>query len=263
MFLRFLYIFLFLFILKSPLPIESQNKGVSFHNDRAEFFKASDADLNSKTILILPGGGYQGHAMDHEGYDWIPFFNNLGVNVALLKYQLPNGNPTIPLNDVKATLQALKDKSEELNLDPDRIGIMGFSAGGHLASAYSTHSSGSDLPAFQILFYPVISFQPGLVHEGSRDNLLGINPTEDNLILYSNEMQVSAETPPAILFHSDDDSFVPRENSISYYLALNKSGVPSALHIYPSGGHGWGFRESFPYHEVMLEELATWLSNLK
>ena len=263
MFIRLLYLFLFLNLLISPIPIKSQNKGVSFNNDRAEFFKASGAGLNSKTILILPGGGYQGHAMDHEGYDWIPFFNKLGVNVALLKYQLPNGNPSIPLNDVKATLQALKDKSEELNLDPDRIGIMGFSAGGHLASAYSTHSSGSDLPAFQILFYPVISFQPGLVHEGSRDNFIGINPTEDNLILYSNEMQVSAETPPAILFHSDDDSFVPRENSISYYLALNKSGVPSALHIYPSGGHGWGFRESFPYHEVMLEELATWLSNLK
>lgn len=259
---NFLNLLLLLFIFNSSLQIEAQTQGVTFCDTQAQFFKAPDADLNSKTILILPGGGYQGHAMEHEGFDWIPFFNNLGINVVVLKYQLPNGDPSIPFNDVKTTIQALKNNSEELKLDPNGIGIMGFSAGGHLASTYATHANSEDRPAFQILFYPVISFQPGLVHEGSRDNMLGDNLSRENLILYSNEFQVSEETPPAILFHSDDDGFVPRENSVSYYLALNKHGVPSSLHIYPVGGHGWGFRESFPYHNVMLEELSTWLSNL-
>lgn len=245
-----------------PFQLKSESRGVSFCESEAEFFKSPKGDSSSKTVLILPGGGYQHHAMDHEGYDWVPFFNDLGINVVVLKYKLPSGDPSVPFNDVKHTMKTLKDKSVELGLDPDKIGIMGFSAGGHLASTYATHAEKEDRPAFQILFYPVISLQPGLVHEGSRDNLLGENQGEDNLLLYSNEFQVTQDTPPAILFHSDDDGFVPRENSVDYYLALNKAGVPSSLHIYPVGGHGWGFRDSLPYHDVMLEELSVWLSNL-
>lgn len=243
------------------MVLKSETKGLPFCESEVEFFKAPEATSPAKTILILPGGGYQHHAMEHEGYDWVPFFNNQGINVAVLKYKLPNGNPEIPFEDVKNTFKALKEKAEELNVDPDKIGIMGFSAGGHLASTYATHVENDHKPAFQILFYPVISFQPELVHKGSRDNLLGENIDEETLMEYSNESQVTKDTPPAILFHSDDDGFVPRQNSIFYYLNLNKEGVPASLHIYPVGGHGWGFRETFPFHEVMLKELETWLAN--
>lgn len=252
-----------LFIMFSGFALHSEVNGVRFCDTDAEFFKAPGEGADSKTVIILPGGGYQGHAMDHEGYDWIPFFHRQGVNVVVLKYNLPYGNPDLPLTDVETTLLSLKEKAGQLDINPDKIGIMGFSAGGHLASTYATHTSGESQPAFQILFYPVISFDPAYVHEGSRDNLLGDVQNDQILEFYSNEKQVKKDTPPAILFHSDDDGFVPRENSVLYYLSLNKAGVPAALHIYPVGGHGWGFRESFPYHDVMLEELAVWLKNLE
>ena len=258
----FLLGILTLSIMSNPVIMTGQPTGVRFCDTEAEFFKSDKGGPDSATVVILPGGGSQGHAMDNEGYDWVPFFNNIGVNVVVLKYTLPDGDPSLPFNDVKNTFTALKEKSENLGLDPGKIGIMGFSAGGHLASTFATHTGKDDKPAFQILFYPVISFKPNLVHEGSRDNLLGGSLNDDTIMLYSNENRVDSLAPPAILFHSDDDGFVPRENSVEYYLALNRSGVPASLHIYPVGGHGWGFREEFPYHNVMLEELSTWLDNI-
>ena len=228
-----------------------------------EFFQAKGDKAKGMTILILPGGGYTHHAMEHEGHDWVPFFNNLGVNVAVLKYKLPKGDCNIPLNDVKASIQKLKDNCKEWNINPDMIGIMGFSAGGHLASTYSTHTQGELKPAFQILFYPVISFQSGLTHKGSRDNFLGEDQSDERVALYSNELQVTKDTPPAILFHSDNDGLVVPDNSINYYQALRKAGVSASLHIYPAGEHGWGFRESFPYHEAVKDELTLWLQYMQ
>ena len=243
-----------------PSFMKGETKGIQFGETEAEFFQAPSDKASGKTVLILPGGGYAHHAMDHEGYDWVPYFNNQGINVAILKYMLPEGNSEIPFNEVKKTFNALKEKAGEWNINPNDIGIMGFSAGGHLASTYATHAKGEDVPAFQILFYPVVSMKEGITHRGSRDNLLGKDQNYKKVIFYSNEEQVDSSTPPAIIFHSNDDGAVVPDNSINYYMALNKAGVPASLHIYPVGGHGWGFRESFPYHGVMLEELAVWLS---
>ena len=253
-------------ILSIAMPLftftsKAQDKGISLEESEAWFYQAKGENAHGKTILILPGGGYSHHAMDHEGHDWAPFFNKLGINVAVLKYKLPEGNLDIPLNDVKKTIQALQSHSEEWNINPKDIGIMGFSAGGHLASTYATHSEGDTKPAFQILFYPVISLKQELTHQGTRNLFLGSDQSEERIKSYSGEEQVSPATPPAILFHSYDDKAVVPDNSINYFQALRKAGVQASLHIYPEGGHGWGFREKFPYHDVMLEELSVWLKN--
>lgn len=253
---------LILMMIIGTAAFKAENHGIKIGDTELEYFQAPGEKAQGKTVLILPGGGYSHHAMDHEGYDWVPFFNDNGVNVAILKYKLPYGNHEIPLNDVKASMQNLKSRSEELNINPNDIGIMGFSAGGHLASTYATHSESEFAPAFQILFYPVVSLQAGKTHKGSRENFLGENQSAERVWLYSNETQVNPNTPPAILFHSDDDGLVVPANSIDYYIALNKAGVPASLHIYPTGGHGWGFRESFPFHEAVVDELAIWLGNL-
>lgn len=236
----------------------AEEKAIILEESEAWYYPAKGDNANGKTVLILPGGGYSYHAMDHEGHDWVPFFNDLGINVAVLKYKLPQGNLEIPLNDVKITMSTLRNHAKEWNINPNDIGIMGFSAGGHLASAYATHSEGENKPAFQILFYPVISLKPEFTHQGSKDSFLGSDQSEERILAYSGEEQVSADTPPAIMFHSFDDGVVP-DNSINYFQALRKVGVPASLHIYPDGGHGWGFRNYFPYHDVMLEELSVWL----
>ena len=244
----------------SPFLSVAQESGLPLKDTEARFFQAKGVNAAGKTVVILPGGGYSYHAMDHEGYDWVPFFNEHGVNVAVLKYKLPEGNPEIPLNDVKMTFAELHRNAGEWNIDIEDIGIMGFSAGGHLASSFATHAEEACKPAFQILFYPVISLKEGVTHQGSKDSLLGDNQSEGRTLMYSGEEQVTESTPPAIIFHSYDDQVVI-ENSINYFQALRKAGVPSSLHIYPSGGHGWGFREYFPYHDVMLQELSEWLKN--
>ena len=256
-----IFIFLCMGMYLFPFLMKAEEKGILLEGSEAWYYPAKGENAKGKTVLILPGGGYSYHAMDHEGHDWAPFFNNLGINVAVLKYKLPEGNLDIPLNDVKQTIQTLQKHSKEWNIDPNCIGIMGFSAGGHLASAYATHSEGDTKPAFQILFYPVISLKPELTHKGSKDLFLGDDQTEERIKSYSGEEQVTPTTPPAILFHSNDDNGVLPDNSINYYQALHKNGVSASLHIYPVGGHGWGFREYFPYHDVMLEELSVWLQN--
>lgn len=242
--------------------LQAQNTpGIPLGTTEATFFKAPDSVATGKTIVMLPGGGYTHHAMNHEGYDWVPFFNGQGVNVVVLKYTLPDGDRNKPLNDVKKTFQTLKQHSDEWNVDKNNIGIMGFSAGGHLASTYSTHVTDDDAPAFQILFYPVISFTPSLTHPGSRDSFLGKNQSEELIKEFSNEYQVTGKTPKAIIFHSDNDGLVVPQNSINYYEALRQNGIPASLNIYPVGEHGWGFRETFPYHEAMLQVLAEWLKD--
>lgn len=240
-----------------PSPTEAQNNGIALNETEAWFYPAGNC-ADGKTVLILPGGGYSYHAMQHEGHDWVPFFNAQGINVAVLKYRLPEGNPAVPLNDVKKTMEILLDHAQEWNINPNDIGIMGFSAGGHLASCYANHTQGTIKPAFQILFYPVISLKSELTHQGSKDSFLGSDQSEERIKLYSGEEQVTSTTPPAIIFHSCDDP-VDVENSVSYFRSLKKAGIPVALHIYPDGGHGWGIKPYFPYHNLMLEELSTWL----
>lgn len=226
------------------------------------FLPAADK-ANGKAVVACPGGGYSHLAMAHEGYDWAEYFNEQGIALIVLKYRMPHGNWEVPVSDAREALRIVREKSKEWNIDPAKVGIMGSSAGGHLASTVVTHSDPATAPAFQILFYPVITLDLSLTHKGTRNGIVGNTPTEDMVNLFSNEQQVTSQTPPAIMLLSDDDKVVPSQNSIRYYLALQRNNVKSSLHIYPHGGHGWGYRSNFAFHNEMLADLTAWLKTLK
>lgn len=226
------------------------------------FLPAADK-ANGKAVVCCPGGGYSHLAMDHEGYDWAPFFNDLGFAFIVLKYRMPHAVTDVPISDAQEALRVVRSHAADWHINPCQVGIMGSSAGGHLASTIATHSDSLTAPAFQILFYPVITMNEQFTHRGSRHNLIGKDAAYDKVQLYSNELQVTAQTPPAILLLSDDDTTVPSPNSVNYYLALKQHHVRASLHIYPTGGHGWGSRSNFRYHEQMLSDLTAWLQQLK
>ena len=218
---------------------------------------------NGMAIIMCPGGGYRGLGMDGEGYDMAPWFCGQGITYMVLKYRMPNGDRTLPISDAEAAMKLVRDSANVWNLNPNDIGIMGSSAGGHLASTIATHAKPELRPNFQILFYPVITMDKSYTHRGSHDNLLGKDASAELELEYSNEKQVTKDTPRAFIVYSDDDKVVPPANGVNYYLALNKNNVPSVLHIYPSGGHGWGIREGFLYKNEMLDELTSWLRSFK
>ena len=209
-------------------------------------------------VIICPGGGYAGLAMEHEGSAVTKTFNEKGVAAFVLKYRLPadstvNNKEIVPLQDAERAIQLVREKAKEWNINPDKIGIMGFSAGGHLASTLGTHYNMIVIdnlkninlrPDFMILVYPVISFADSLAHMGSRENLIGKNANAEKIKLYSNELQVTTQTPPAFLIHAGDDKTVKVENSILFFEALQKNKVPSEMHIYEKGGHGFGLHNS-------------------
>jgi acetyl esterase/lipase len=240
------------------------------YDDSKQNFKPSirvflpDADkATGLAVVCCPGGGYSHLAMDHEGYEWASFFNERGIALIVLKYRMPHANPDVPISDAKEALRVVRENAQKWNIDPQKVGIMGSSAGGHLASTVSTHSDMLTAPAFQILFYPVVTFDYKYTHQGSRHNLIGKNAAQELVTLYSNEKQASNQTPPAIMLLSDDDTAVPSPNSVNYYLALKQHGIKATMHIYPSGGHGWGIRKNFKYHKEMLADLSAWLDTLK
>lgn len=209
--------------------------------------------MSGASVLICPGGGYAILAAEHEGSDLARWFNERGVAAFVLKYRLPNekamnNQHQVPLLDAKQGMHIIRQNAVKWGIDPKKVGVMGFSAGGHLAATLSTHfNSAPDAsletrPDFSILMYPVISFDPAISHGGSRDNLLGKAKSEELIQFYSNEDQVNENTPPAFLVHSQDDKAVPAENSINYFLALKKYNIPAELHLYPTGGHGYALR---------------------
>jgi acetyl esterase/lipase len=204
-------------------------------------------------VMICPGGGYGILAASHEGSDFAKWFNDRGISAFVLKYRLPNEKAMthqheVPLMDAMQGMKLIRQNAAKWNIDLNKIGVMGFSAGGHLAATLSTHynmgekASKDAKPDFSILLYPVISLQPSIAHGGSRDNLLGPEKSEELIKYYSNELQVSDQTPPAFLVHAMDDTGVPVENSIQYYLALKNKKIPAEMHLYPKGGHGYGMR---------------------
>lgn len=223
-------------------------------------FLPSAEVATGRVVVACPGGGYSGLAYNHEGYDWAPYFNKQGIALVVLKYRMPKGgHKEVPFSDAEEALKIVHDSASVWNLNPYDVGIMGSSAGGHLASTIATHLKGELRPDFQILFYPVITMDKSYTHMGSHNNLLGTDASEEMEKSYSNEKQVTLDTPRAFIVYSDDDKSVPPSNGVNYYLALNRNKIPASLHIYPSGGHGWGFRESFLYHQLMLDALTTWL----
>lgn len=220
-----------------------------------------DAALaNGQAVVICPGGGYWGLAFDHEGVNPARWMNERGIAGIVLKYRMPNGNPAIPEADVQRAFEYVREKAAEWHIDSDCVGIMGSSAGGHLASTASTHfTSDRNRPDFSILIYPVISLKEGIGHRGSRDNLIGKEAGYDRVELYSNELHVTPQTPPAFIAFSDDDPLVDPRNGTCYYDALKVNGVAGELHIYPSGGHGWGWFDHFRYAGEYRTSLERWL----
>lgn len=215
---------------------------------------ANPEKSNGTSVIICPGGGYGMLAINKEGYKVAEWLNSLGINAFVLKYRLPSdlimkNKTTAPLQDVQEAVRLVRRNAVKWKLNPNKIGIMGFSAGGHLAATLSTHyndkvyipsDTTSAKPNFSILIYPVISMQNGITHQGSKDNLLGKNAENESADKYSNEKQITSATPKAFLVHATDDKAVPVENSIDYYLALKKEKVSAELHLYEDGGHGFG-----------------------
>ena len=215
---------------------------------------------NGMAIIMCPGGGYARLAMNHEGHDMAPWLKAQGITYIVLKYRMPNGHYEVPLSDAEQAIRLVRQHAKEWNIRPDRIGIMGASAGGHLAASLATlYSSNETRPDFQILFYPVISMVPGVTHGGSRQNLLGNNPSQELEDKYTLEKQVNERTPQAFIMLSADDGAVPPANGIHYFEALLQHQVPATLHVYPTGGHGWGFRDAFTYKRQWTGELEKWL----
>lgn len=218
------------------------------------------AKPNGIAVIMCPGGGYAHQAINHEGHDMASWFNSQGITYVVLKYRLPQGDPMIPLSDAEQAVRILRTHAGEWGINPAKIGIMGASAGGHLASMLSTHYSDSlSRPDFQVLLYPVITMDPSFSHGGSRTNLLGKEISPELEEKYSNEKQVTSSTPQAFIVLSSDDRTVKPANSLSYYSALIANKVPASMHIYPVGGHGWGFRDIFPYKREWTGELEKWL----
>ncbi|WP_428232260.1 alpha/beta hydrolase [Flavobacterium sp.] len=217
-------------------------------------FLPKDSKPNQAAVLIFPGGGYQHLAIDKEGTKVAEWLNTLGIAAFVVKYRLPSDkimkDKTIgPLQDAQEALRYVRQNAAKYNIDANKIGIMGFSAGGHLASTLATHyddkvyettSKISARPDFALLIYPVITMVNEVTHKGSQTNLLGNTPSQKELDFFSNEKRVTAQTPLTFLVHATDDDVVLPENSINYYLALKNNGVSAELHIYEKGGHGFG-----------------------
>ncbi|WP_221031143.1 alpha/beta hydrolase [Actomonas aquatica] len=244
-----------------------------------EVRRPSVGAANGQAVIVCPGGGYWGLAYDWEGTDTANWLNSIGVTAIVLKYRTPedvsNVKPWLsPLLDAQRAIRLTRAHAAEWGIDPTKVGIMGFSAGGHLASTAATHFDAGDpgaadpvdrlssRPDFAILIYPVISMEDGVTHGGSRTNLLGEAPTTELIEHYSNDLQVTADTPPTFLLHASDDDAVPVENSLRFYRALIAHGVSAEMHLYPTGGHGFALAIGKGHLQGWTARCADWLATL-
>jgi acetyl esterase/lipase len=236
-------------------------------------FPADKSIATGTAIVICPGGGYSGLSMENEGISIAKAFNQIGVTAFILKYRLPSDlimiDKTIgPLQDAQAAIQLVRSRAAEWGINPAKIGIIGFSAGGHLASTAETHfnkvvidnkANVSVRPDFAILMYPVITFGDK-THQGSKDNLIGKTPSQELVDLYSNEKQVTADTPPTFIVMAEDDRTVPIENALLFYSAMIKAKVKGELHVYQAGGHGFGINNKTS-KEKWFDWCKSWMNN--
>jgi acetyl esterase/lipase len=233
---------------------------------------AADKNVGA-AVVVCPGGGYQGLAISYEGHDIAKWFNEFGVSAFVLDYRHRGkgyGHPA-PLQDAQRAIRTIRARADEWKIDPQRIGILGFSAGGHLASSATVHfepgkpdsadpvERASSRPDFAVLCYPVIAFDEPFTHRGSQQNLLGQNADADLVRKMSSEKQVTSDTPPTFLWHTTEDAGVPPENSVAFYLALRKAGVPAELHIYEKGRHGLGLATDIPSVASWPKSCEDWL----
>ncbi len=226
-------------------------------------------------VIICPGGGYTMEAMDHEGYDIASWLKEKGVAGIVLKYRLPYGHKNIPSDDLKRAIRLVRSKAAEWGINPEKVGIAGSSAGGHLASTVGTHFDYGDKnssdpieqlscrPDFMLLLYPVITFRESFTHTGSRVNLIGQTNDWKLVKEFSNELHVTPETPPTFLVLADDDNTVPPKNSIEFYMALKENNVPAEMHIFRQGGHGFGIRKNNLPEDEWPDLFYNWLKAMK
>ncbi|MBU2996705.1 alpha/beta hydrolase [Cellulophaga baltica] len=275
---------------KIPNYTASDEKEIRKENDRRvsysfvqnpllEVYLPSKGSATGKAMLIFPGGGYHHLAYDWEGTDIAKFLNSKGIAGIVVKYRLPNSkslteNYKVPLQDAQRAMRMVRANAENWNIIPDEVGVIGFSAGGHLASTLGTHFNEvayepqdeiDDLtarPDFMALIYPVISMQDNITHNGSKKALLGEKPTDELRNYYSNELQVQIDSPPTFLVHATDDNVVVVENSLLFYLALRENKIPVEMHVYPSGGHGFSLANSNAILKHWPEQLNRWIDNL-
>lgn len=240
----------------------------------------SRKNATGQAVVICPGGGYRILAYDWEGTDIAKWLNAHGIAAVILKYRLPISASNIiphksPLMDAQRAMRLVRHHAGDWNIHPDKIGIMGFSAGGHLAATLGTHfdeahtATGDAIdsldcrPDFMILMYPVITFSKPFMHRGSKEALIGKNPDPSLVDYYSNELQVKDNTPPAFMVHAGDDEAVPVENSLVFYQALKDKNIPAELHIYPTGGHGFSLALDKGYLQTWPDRCLDWLKSLR
>jgi acetyl esterase/lipase len=245
-----------------------------------EIYLPSKQNATGQAVVICPGGGYAILAYDWEGTDIAKWLNANGIAAIVLKYRLPNSKSNIdpklsPLLDAQRAIRTVRANADKWNIKKGKIGIMGFSAGGHLASTAGTHFDNgnpnaadtidrqSSRPDFMVLLYPVITMLKQSMHQGSRNNLIGTNADSATMKYYSNELQVTKNTPPTFLVHATDDKVVPVENSLSFYQALKDNDVPAEMHIYPYGGHGFSLAIGKGYLQTWTDRCIEWLQSLK
>lgn len=220
-----------------------------------------------QAVVICPGGGYARLAYDKEGTDIAKVLNGKGIAGIVLKYRLPDTESSkvpheTPLMDAQQAMKVVREHAEEWHIDPHKVGIMGFSAGGHLAATLGTHFDEASRPDFMILLYPVVTMKEKYTHMGSRKNLLRDDESEELVDYYSNELQVKENTPPAFIVHASDDGAVPLENSLMMTQALKEKNIPVELHVYPYGGHGFGLAIGNGYLETWVDRLFDWMKKL-
>ena len=247
-----------------------------------EVFLPSMANQTGKAVVICPGGGYKILAYDWEGTDIAKWYNSKGIAAFVLKYRLPDSPSLVqpqwaPLQDAQRAMRIVRKNAAKWNINPSQIGIMGFSAGGHLASTLGTHFDEDTLkasnthslnkisarPDFMVLIYPVITFDKQYYHGGSKNALIGEDASQEMLDYFSNNLQVSSKTPPTFLIHSADDTVVPYQNSVLFYDALQKHKIPSELHLYPTGGHGYSLAIKKGRLQGWPEQLYEWIHTLE
>ena len=273
---------------ENGLPNSNGHDGGSYAMDDKNYkpvirvFLPEKEIATGRAIVCYPGGGYAQTSPERYSQTWAPFYNKLGIAFIALHYRVPHRQPEVTISDALEAFAQTRKHAKEWNINPEDIGIQGVSAGGHLASTVATHFQDSTKAAFQILIYPVISFEDAYVHQGSRSNFIGTKPIlkegvtamekqkyEKELAkynelkeLYSNEKQVSNKTPRAFIAASNDDKLAM--NSILYYTALHNNQVPVVLHVHASGGHGWHINEAggkFVYSKLVEDELTGWLNS--
>jgi len=261
----------------SPKPEETfEGKRVRYVSEPTLTVYLPTKEMNTGVaVVICPGGGYSIEAMDHEGYEVGEFLQAHGIAGIVLKYRLPYGHSEMPLQDAQQAMRMVRFHAEEWSVDPKKVGVAGFSAGGHLASTLSTHyDSGnkdsknpikrlSCRPDFSILLYPVVTFKEEWGHMGSRVNLIG-NTNDWKIIQnFCNELQVNNQTPPAFIALADDDTAVKPRNSIEYYMALKREGISAELHVFKEGGHGFGMHKTGKAHDQWPFMVVEWMKAMK